>query len=78
MSGGSHRTAAAHGRNETRALRLMPSAEVKSGTMTSKLRESMLNGLAGSWLKRDGRSNWQGLTRLCRRAARHCSGLSPF
>ena len=46
MSGGSHLTATAHGRNETRALRLMPSAEVKSGTLTSKLRESMLNGLA--------------------------------
>ena len=34
MSGGSHRTATAHGRNETRALRLMPTAEIKSGTLT--------------------------------------------
>jgi hypothetical protein len=31
-SGASHRTAAAHGRNKTRALRLMPTADVKSGT----------------------------------------------
>ena len=34
MSGASHLTAAAHGRNETRALRLMPTAEIKSGTLT--------------------------------------------
>ena len=32
MSGGFHRRAAAHRRNETRALRLMSNVEVKSGT----------------------------------------------
>jgi len=32
MSGGFHRKAAAHRRNETRALRLMSNVEVKSGT----------------------------------------------
>ncbi len=32
MSGGFHRRAIAHRRNETRALRLMSNVEVKSGT----------------------------------------------